>query len=273
MMKKSTVLYAFLYFFLFVGWGVTPANADECIGDNHNRPDHPHCVGGEGGTTLEDLNCTADQIPKYDGAQWGCAADVDTDTNTNADTICMGGEVLNGDGICVDLDALQGQINALQAQVDALDGGLVVLDDNDTVVGTFIGIRILRDAIVALENGGHLFTLVLNKDRFRGNVEKIYFEFAGCTGLSYFGRNSPIPAIMPAVAVGFPSNIVYIEDPNGTIEDTDTASVLEVSTNLGDSTSGVCTDSNFTLGAIPALPVVDLDTLFMDPFRVEKSTN
>jgi len=42
-----------VYFFLFFGWAITPANAHECIGDNHNRPDHPHCVdSGSGGGGL-----------------------------------------------------------------------------------------------------------------------------------------------------------------------------------------------------------------------------
>ena len=123
MMKKSTLLYALLFYFLFIGWAITPAQAH--IGEPcpHKNLTHQHCdgSGGESVRTLEDLNCTADQIPKFNGAQWVCGADVDTDTNTNAATICMGGKVLNGNGECVDFDALQAQINALQTQVNALE--------------------------------------------------------------------------------------------------------------------------------------------------------
>ena len=48
MMKKSTVLYAFLFFFLFVGWGITPAQAhieEPCP----HKEGHQHCQEGSGG--------------------------------------------------------------------------------------------------------------------------------------------------------------------------------------------------------------------------------
>ena len=50
-MKKSTVLYAFLFFFLFVGWGITPAQAH--IGEPcpHKDPTHHHCTNGGVPTT------------------------------------------------------------------------------------------------------------------------------------------------------------------------------------------------------------------------------
>ena len=45
MQKKLTVLFAFAFFVLLVGWAVTPVQAHDC--DNHNRTDHalatPHC--------------------------------------------------------------------------------------------------------------------------------------------------------------------------------------------------------------------------------------
>ena len=64
-------------------------------------------VAGEKGKGLKDLNCTTDQIPKFDGDLYGkdCAADVgnDTDTNSNAETECPEGHALLGDGSCVDI--------------------------------------------------------------------------------------------------------------------------------------------------------------------------
>jgi len=51
--EKSTVLYTFLFFFLFVGWGVTPALAD-CP---HNvKENHRHClnIGDSSSFVLKD---------------------------------------------------------------------------------------------------------------------------------------------------------------------------------------------------------------------------
>jgi len=48
MMKKSTLLYALLFYFLFVGWGITPAQAhieEPCP----HKEGHQHCQGGSGG--------------------------------------------------------------------------------------------------------------------------------------------------------------------------------------------------------------------------------
>ena len=59
-MLKSTILSTVAFFFLFVGWVITPALSHECIGDNHNRPDHPHCVNGgpdSGGGDLALARC------------------------------------------------------------------------------------------------------------------------------------------------------------------------------------------------------------------------
>jgi hypothetical protein len=52
--------------------------------------------------TLDDLSCTAGQIAKFDGTDWNCAADIDTDTDTNTDTLadlsCSSGEVAKWNG-------------------------------------------------------------------------------------------------------------------------------------------------------------------------------
>ena len=48
--------------------------------------------------TLNSLSCAPNEIPKFNGSVWVCAADIDT--NTNAATICGAGTFLNGDGSC-----------------------------------------------------------------------------------------------------------------------------------------------------------------------------
>ncbi len=53
-MLKSTILSALAFFFLVVGWSITPVQAHECIDNNHNRLDHPHCQNGNisGGSVI-----------------------------------------------------------------------------------------------------------------------------------------------------------------------------------------------------------------------------
>ena len=49
--------------------------------------------------TLNSLSCAANEIPKFIGGVWVCAAD-ENNTDTNAATICPNGTFLNGDGSC-----------------------------------------------------------------------------------------------------------------------------------------------------------------------------
>jgi hypothetical protein len=49
--------------------------------------------------TLNSMSCAADEIPKFNGSVWVCAAD-DSNTDTNAATLCVAGTFLNGDGSC-----------------------------------------------------------------------------------------------------------------------------------------------------------------------------
>lgn len=53
---------------------------------------------------LNQLACAPGEVAKFDGANWVCAEDVDTDTN--AATECEDGEVLLGDGSCTDASVL-----------------------------------------------------------------------------------------------------------------------------------------------------------------------
>ena len=53
---------------------------------------------------LSQLNCDAGEIAMFDGANWVCAEDLDTDTS--AATECVGSEVLMGDGSCTDASVL-----------------------------------------------------------------------------------------------------------------------------------------------------------------------
>jgi len=260
-MKKSTLLYALLFYFLFIGWAITPAQAH--IGEPcpHKNLTHQHCdgSGGESVRTLEDLNCTADQIPKFDGAQWVCAADVDTDTNTNAATICIGGKVLNGNGECVDFDALQAQINALQAQIDALDGGVVVLDALGVEVGRVIDVT--NDTVkIPLRMNGHTFTLFADKEGFFRNDQFPLFESSDCSGTPLMAR--PTPSLFSTVTVGSPGHTVYLPDPDASFQNILIKSVLKP--NGCDLQLPIR-----TFLVVPAIPLVDLDTLFTPPFDFE----
>jgi hypothetical protein len=67
--KKFTILCAFAFFVLIVGWAITPALAHvgpdgECL---HNRPDHPHCAVGGSARMFIDNETPGFQIRHDDG--------------------------------------------------------------------------------------------------------------------------------------------------------------------------------------------------------------
>ena len=71
---------------------------------------HSHCDGVEPlppGITLGDLSCTTDQIAKYNGINWVCAADGDTDTDTLGALNCSSGQIakFNGSNWACGVDA------------------------------------------------------------------------------------------------------------------------------------------------------------------------
>ena len=78
-----------------------------------------HGRGGEAIQTLDSLVCAPGQIAKWTGIVWLCAADVDTDTNTNAATICAADLLLDGDGDCVAVPSV-GDVTGLESQIAAV---------------------------------------------------------------------------------------------------------------------------------------------------------
>ena len=126
------------------------------------------------------MNCTTDQIAKWDGAKWACAPDET--------------------GVAGDQD-LQDQINALQALIDALppppsDGGIgILLDDDGATIGKIVAIprgspyRI----IIVMDIPPHQILMTVEKpsshaQRFDlGGFEATGLDFAtsDCTGTAY----------------------------------------------------------------------------------------
>ncbi len=82
---------------LLLGLAATAALVVSPLNAGHRGGGTGH-GGGSGGITLGDLSCTEDQIAKYDGTNWVCAADEDTDTDTLATLPCANGEVVKSDG-------------------------------------------------------------------------------------------------------------------------------------------------------------------------------
>jgi len=64
MLKKLMILYVLAFFFLFVGWAITPALADCPHNENEN---HQHCVSGSGGTVFEFVGFTDEVTGTVDG--------------------------------------------------------------------------------------------------------------------------------------------------------------------------------------------------------------
>jgi hypothetical protein len=125
-----------------------------------NSTTHEHCPGEPPPpppeATLGDLACDGGEIAKYDGAAWICAADEDTDTNTDTlgGLVCSEGEVaktVSGVWACAaDSDTLADLPSCIDGDVAKFDGTdwycassalspPVVVDSTDAVVGNVVG--------------------------------------------------------------------------------------------------------------------------------------
>lgn len=103
-----------------------------------------------GADKIGKLNCTGEgEIAKFLGGQWVCA--VDSDTDTNAETLCASDQLLDGDGNCVaipvDTDTLAG-LDCSTEQIARYDGTQWVCSDDNLVL-----IAALEARVFALETG------------------------------------------------------------------------------------------------------------------------
>jgi hypothetical protein len=167
-----------------------------------------------------------------------------------------------------------------EVQIEPSDLGLgrssfAVYDANDTKVGELIGStdRTLQPAEVLFRIDGHSFVLSVFADRFAGTSDRVYFEGDNCVGRSFLFLSSTLsqvrPTLLPLIAVAPPGSTVYLAENHGPAQtfhynSTLTASSLSTAGGVCDSPGG-----NNPINARQATPLVDLDTMFTPPFRIQ----
>jgi len=160
------------------------------------------------------------------------------------------------------IDGLQTQIDDLQTQVDALGTGLAVFDDNGTKVGnvTPFDFSAGGSLSVAFIFDDQVFPIAVDADRIRGSGPNGFYQSVDCTGPFFISINPTLSPIFTSTNVAPPGHTLYIPDITAIPQTLIINSFLR--TRNGDCISGIRTDSNM----VPAVAVVDLDTLFDGPF-------
>lgn len=151
---------------------------------------------------------------------------------------------------------------------------LAVFDANGKKVGNVISLIVSESLFPSLGPGTMVMlpavafrvdtfvvALFVTQNRFTGNRE-ILFESSDCSGPAFFQQVDPFfLGALPGAAVGSPGSTVYIPDPDGPVQSVAVQTALRpdsVCFNLG----------SLTTDAVPALPLIDLATMFTPPFSV-----
>jgi hypothetical protein len=140
---------------------------------------------------------------------------------------------------------------------------MMVVDSGDTVVGnvtgfTFDGSQRVLPAVV-LERNGQRVGLLVHPDRFEGSGPSLAYESLDCTGQAWL--NGPFATLILPGTIEGPGQTVYIPDLSATPGLVTAQSLLQM---------GRCFTFQFDVSpAVPALPLVDLDTVFTPPFRLK----
>ena len=150
---------------------------------------------------------------------------------------------------------------------------LAVFDAKGDMVGNVVGLATpvtpLQSVVVALKVGKRktVFALQVFRDRFEGNVPTLLFESPTCSGTPLLISADQAKTLTPVVAVASPGSTVYLADPEATPR--------TITVGSEQAADGTCTTPTGPDGApvtqanaVPALPVIDLNTRFTPPFSV-----
>lgn len=149
---------------------------------------------------------------------------------------------------------------------------LVVYDAKGKLVGNVFSVAAptdpLQSVVTALKVGKRaFFALQVFRDHFAGNVRALFFESPDCSGSPFVITADQANALTPVVAVSRPGSTVYLADPRGIPHTITVGSEL-----AADGTCTIPTDPDGApvtqSQAIPAIPVIDLNTVFTPPFSV-----
>ncbi|MFZ1058343.1 MAG: hypothetical protein WAP47_04015 [Candidatus Rokuibacteriota bacterium] len=138
----------------------------------------------------------------------------------------------------------------------------MVVDSVGTLIGNVLGFtfdgsqHVLPN--VVLQRNGRAVGVVVTPNGFEGSGASLSYESLNCTGTPYLDGDFTT-LILPATIEG-PGHTVYVPDTSATPRPVAAQSLLM---------QGACFSwlSNLQ-SAVPAIPLVDLDTLYAPPFTV-----
>lgn len=145
-----------------------------------------------------------------------------------------------------------------------------VVDVNGVKIGDVIGVDsgFFPEPKVALDLDGRLFKVSVNPLGFQG--DSLIFGTPDCTGTAFFlDTNIPlpdgtsVPPLFTPVAILPPGNTVHLPVPGLPGQPLTIGSILD---------DGTCQPLESPINNVPALsiqPVIDLNTRFLPPFRVQ----
>ena len=141
--------------------------------------------------------------------------------------------------------------------------GMMVVDSADRVVGSVIGFtfdgpqRILPN--VVLQKDGLLVGLTVGPGGLEGSGGSLFFDQAGCQGQAYL--SGPFDTLILPGTIEVPDQTLYVPDLSATPGLVTVRSFLQI---------GTCFTFQFDLlTAVPAIPLVDLGTLYTPPFSTK----
>ncbi|MBI3030257.1 MAG: hypothetical protein HYY64_12165 [Candidatus Rokubacteria bacterium] len=142
---------------------------------------------------------------------------------------------------------------------------MTVVDSVGTQIGGVVGLtfdgsqRVLAN--VVLQQDGRMIALIVYPDHFEGTGPSLSYESTDCTGTPLFDGDFNT-MILPGTIEG-PGSTVYVPDTSTPPQALTAKSLLQL---------GMCfpVPGGFGLpSAIPAVPLVDLDTLYTPPFSLQ----
>ena len=139
----------------------------------------------------------------------------------------------------------------------------MVVDSAGTVVGSITGFTVDGPRLVlpqvVLQRDGRLVGLLVHPDRFEGSGQSLAYASMDCTGPAWL--SGPFATLILPGTIEGPGQTVYIPDPSATPGLVTAQSILQM---------GTCFTFQFDVSsAVPAIPLVDLNTLFIPPFSLK----
>jgi len=140
---------------------------------------------------------------------------------------------------------------------------LIVFDSNGEKVADVFDIVDFSVPLILFVVKGFLpFSLLVHPDRILGR-NALLFESSDCSGTPFMQPHLSPDEVLPIVATGPPGDTVYIPDPNSSPQ------TMSFNSYLLEDFSRSCQTSSGQVSLVPALPLIDLDTLFTPPYHFE----